>query len=119
MAVTDDALGTAGMIGMGSYNDIALFDDFQEGAGGTGIFEPSRMKIAIYPNPALDRLFVKTDRNVQKLVISNIVGQQCMSLNTLESGVTEIDISTLPSGVYFMTVHGPGGDVSTRKFIIR
>ncbi len=26
------------MIGVGSYNDIALFDDFAEGAGGTGIF---------------------------------------------------------------------------------
>lgn len=33
MSVDDAALGSEGKIGIGSYNDIAFFDDFKEGAG--------------------------------------------------------------------------------------
>ena len=120
MAVTDDALGTAGMIGMGSYNDIALFDDFVEGGGGTGMHnEMAGIGVRIYPNPATDALFVEADRRIQSLVITNIAGQECMVLNALENGVTEINTSALEPGVYFMTVRGFKGEQGTNRFIIR
>jgi hypothetical protein len=117
---TDDALGTAGMIGMGSYNDIALFDDFEEGGGGTGMAdEMARMSVRIYPNPAADAVFVEADQGIQSLVITNIAGQECMILNVLKDGVTEINTSKLEPGVYFMTVRSSKGDLATNRFIIR
>lgn len=118
MSVTDDALGTAGMIGMGSYNDIALFDDFVEGAGGTGMVNDlDQTRFAVYPNPAEDKLYITAENNIQKLAISNIVGKEIQTFNVVSSGSTEIDISQLERGIYFITVHGMNGRPATAKFI--
>ena len=117
MAVTNDDLGTAGMIGVGSYNDVALFDDFAEGAGGTGIFNDlNQTRFNIYPNPAGDILNIVTDNPIQKLVISNIVGQELKSLHDINSGSMMINISDFETGIYFISVDGVNGR-STSKFI--
>ncbi len=117
MAVTDDALGTAGMIGVGSYNDVALFDDFAEGAGGTGIFnDVKNTSFSVYPNPAADILNIDAESPIQKLVISNIVGQEIRKLHDLNSGSIMINISDFETGVYFISVDGVNGR-STSKFI--
>jgi len=117
MAVTDDALGTAGMIGVGSYNDIALFDDFAEGAGGTGIFNNVKnTRFSVYPNPAGDILNIDAESPIQKLVISNIVGQEIKRLHDLNSGSIMINISDFETGIYFISVDGVNGR-STNKFI--
>jgi len=120
MSVTDAVLGAEGMIGVGSYNDIALFDDFQEGAGGPGaVNDLYQERFTVYPNPAQDYIYVNTDQSIRKLVITNIIGQEIMKLSTLNSGVTEINTSHMEPGVYFMRFYGSNDNPVTKKFIIK
>jgi hypothetical protein len=118
MAVTDDALGTAGMIGMGSYNDIALFDDFMEGEGEPeAVYDLNQMRFTLYPNPAGDKLHIDAANTIEKLVISNIVGQEIQTIHDIGSVSTQLDVSSFQTGIYFITVHGLNDSLATGKFI--
>ena len=65
---------------------------------------------AVYPNPASGILFVETPLE-QTYRITNLMGQTLLQGNITADG-QPIDISDLPSGIFFITL----GDV-TRKFI--
>lgn len=56
-----------------------------------------------YPNPASEKLFVKSDRNLQidKLTITDAIGQLVFSVSNLEA-INELNISSLPKGIYFL-----------------
>jgi len=121
MSITDDALGAEGMIGMGSYNDIALFDDFQEGEGiGPGaVNDLSKSRFTIYPNPSDGNLFVDSELYIQKLVVTNLIGKEIMTVNNMRSGVIVLNTSELERGIYFVTAFGPNAKIETRKFIVK
>jgi hypothetical protein len=74
----------------------------------TGIFEGIDEKfvndlISIFPNPAIDKITIETSGVVKEsyLEIVNIEGQKLMTSQITQSQ-TQIDISSLPSGVYFV-----------------
>ncbi|MEE9463808.1 MAG: T9SS type A sorting domain-containing protein, partial [Bacteroidales bacterium] len=117
LSVTDDALGTEGGIGMGSYNDIALFDDFAEGEGPSAVNELIQTNFKIYPNPAGDYLNVDADNIIQELVITNIIGQEMLTIRDIGSRSTLINTTGFKNGIYFITVCGIDGSPSTDKFI--
>ncbi|MBN3035148.1 MAG: T9SS type A sorting domain-containing protein, partial [Bacteroidales bacterium] len=118
MSVTDDALGTEGKIGVGSYNDIAIFDDFVEGEP-SSVAEMQSVGFTLYPNPATDKVFIKAEDQIQRLTIRNIIGQEITSLSKLKSGLIEVNTSHLEAGIYFITVQALNGGFCTQKFIIR
>ena len=66
-----------------------------------GVDEKEMEKISVYPNPAHDFIRVETQliASVQRVEIYNVTGQ--MMLSTTD---TEINVSTLPEGVYFVAV---------------
>lgn len=66
-----------------------------------GVDENEMEKISVYPNPAHDFIRVETQliASVQRVEIYNVTGQ--MMLSTTD---TEINVSTLPEGVYFVAV---------------
>ncbi len=70
-----------------------------------GISELTSSKISIYPNPATDQITIETFPTTAKNLISilNLNGQQLITRQITEP-MTQIDISTLPNGVYFMRV---------------
>jgi hypothetical protein len=117
LAVTDDALGTEGGIGMGSYNDIALFDDFAEGEQPGAVNDLYQTRFSMYPNPAGDILHIKAENNMQKLVITNIIGQEIRTLRDLGSKSLEINTSDFESGIYFVTVYATDRRPATSKLI--
>jgi len=117
MSVTDDALGAEGMIGMGSYNDIALFDNFEEGGEPGAVNDMYGAKFTIYPNPAGDNLKINAENDIHKLVITNIIGQDILTIRDIRSQSLEINVSNLNGGVYFITVYGNNGRPVTGKFI--
>jgi len=118
MSVTDDALGTEGTIGMGSYNDIALFDDFKEGEGEPiSVDDLYQAKFNIYPNPAGDQLYIEAESNMNKVVITNTIGQEILTLGNIRSGSVNINTSGFESGLYFITVYGDNDRPFTGKFI--
>ena len=121
MSVTDDELGVEGGIGIGSYNDVALFDDFVEGGG--GIIEPgavndrNQASFAFYPNPAEDQINIHAERDIQKLLITNILGQEILTMDNILSTSISIDISGFETGLYFITVEGMDSRPTTIKLL--
>jgi len=67
-----------------------------------GINELQESRLSLYPNPATDKITVELSGMTQggNLTIVNIEGQQVMT-RQITQPKTQIDISTLPSGVYF------------------
>jgi hypothetical protein len=61
--------------------------------------------ILIYPNPSTGRLTVETSLTPanSQLTIMNLCGQQLIT-RQITSPKTQIDISSLPSGVYFVRI---------------
>jgi hypothetical protein len=70
-----------------------------------GIIEPlSSLNISVYPNPSLTTITIKT-ANQGALSIINLQGQQVLTRQITEPK-TQLDISNLPSGVYFVRLTG-------------
>ena len=72
-----------------------------------GLDETSENGFAIYPNPTRGTLFVET-QNIATLTnptyrITNLMGQTLMQ-GTIHTETQQIDISNLPTGMYFFSV---------------
>jgi hypothetical protein len=82
-----------------------------------GIKKLTPESISIYPNPATDKITIETSGETQEsyLAIVNIEGQQIMTSEITQPKNT-IDISKLPSGVYFVRLTGDR-TVEVRKFV--
>lgn len=81
----------------------------------------ARGGVNIYPNPATDLLHLEVgnfnDLNIEEANIYNSYGQivQSIDLSSLSSDITEINISSLESGVYFLRIKDKEG-LFTHKF---
>ena len=77
----------------------------------------NQLNISVYPNPASDKLTVEISGNPNgsNLSLANIEGQQIIKRQITEPK-TQLDISNLPSGVYFVRLTGEK-NVSVGKFI--
>ena len=80
-----------------------------------GIDEIAENEFTIYPNPTNDVLFVKTCHGASlqsEYRITNLMGQT-MLIGKITSENQQIDVSTLPNGLYLLQI-----DDKTMKFII-
>ena len=69
------------------------------------------VSLQLYPNPATDRLMLSADMPVQRVQVFDMTGRMVMS-----STGTELDVSTLPAGLYMLRAMGETG-VDSKKFI--
>lgn len=58
-------------------------------------------KIRAYPNPATDLVFLQTSLELESVRLLNLQGQQ---LRQYAGNTTQVDLSGLPAGVYFLQV---------------
>ncbi|MFN5372482.1 MAG: T9SS type A sorting domain-containing protein [Bacteroidia bacterium] len=85
-------------------------------------FLVSSPNIAIYPNPAVDILFIDFSKNNFdygcKLSILNSMGK-LVYVNSITSEVKQVDISEWASGVYFIQIwNAENAEISSRKIVI-
>ena len=76
--------------------------------------ENSLADLKIYPNPANEKLFIKTTETNYSISISDINGRIIHLSKSLATN--EIEISSLNSGMYFITIKSSEGNI-TKKFI--
>lgn len=72
-------------------------------AGIENIFQEKLNSIKIFPNPVSNTLNIEAKYPVEKVIISDILGKQISLINN-NTEQTQIDVSGLPRGVYFVTV---------------
>ncbi|MFO7933430.1 MAG: T9SS type A sorting domain-containing protein [Bacteroidales bacterium] len=120
MSVDDPLLGNAGQFGIGSYNDVAFFDDIQTGAGEPiSVNEPSGLTARVFPNPASNVLYVTAESEIQAVSIQNILGQQVREIGNIRSGSVRLGISDLEPGIYFIRIETGEYSHDTRKIVIK
>jgi hypothetical protein len=89
----------------------------------TGIKEDRGHKnIAIYPNPAFDKLLVRMDSNGKgpaEFTVTDQLGRRIHSARGYCDGNTPatLDISSIPNGVYLLSVRR-GSSISSERFVV-
>ena len=82
---------------------VSIYDD---------VNEVEASMLSVYPNPATEVLYVNSE-NIQRVEIYDAMGR--MVLTTVESVV---DVRSLESGVYFVTVRSESA-AKTTKLIVK
>ena len=84
----------------------------------TGIdaVEENEANFGIYPNPATDKLNIVTNAESYEYQLVNSVGQVVMSGSA--NGNTELNVSGMNSGVYFIKVIA-NGSANIQKVVIK
>lgn len=78
----------------------------------TSTVEAVDQQLTISPNPANDVLSIATSSLPEQVVVRDGLGRVVL----IAGSVTEVDISSLTSGVYFLTVVNEGTHV-VRQFV--
>lgn len=106
-----------GITGNGYRSDIAIDDVIIRDARPVGLdnTEKKSSELAIYPNPAEEQLNILYDQNTL-LQIRNITGQIVKEVYH-ENQLSQINVSDLKSGVYFIS--SPAESQFVKKFIKR
>ena len=98
--------------------DTVVFIVSEWPASVSKISELKNNEVVMYPNPAKDELNVLYDKNagIKNIAIYNLVGKQ-VSIFRVGGSSAKLDISNIPSGVYFIRLIDAGGQVTaTRRF---
>lgn len=82
----------------------------------TGIEEPIEFRPGVMPNPASDHLFVRLNGEEFDINMYNIAGQKVLSERTSEKYVT-LNISSIPEGVYMVTVNNDNYKYTTKIIV--
>lgn len=98
--------------------DGFYFDDFKVNTVANSILGVTNEQISsfsLYPNPALDVLHIHTEKQDYSTSIYNTIGQ-LVAFKPNNNGAQNIDVSTLPSGVYLMVLDAKDF-TETKKFV--
>lgn len=83
----------------------------------TSVDDPDRQKqVVIYPNPARSTLWVVSD-NVVDIAVYDMTGKQVLPSIPC-SGRTQIDVSSLQSGIYMVRTQSAESWVDTQRLIV-
>ena len=98
---------------------IIYFDDIElTESGPTGVRNVSAGSgMVIYPNPVKTTLTLDNLQNANRIVISNVIGQQVITKNDLRESRLTLDVSSLSRGIYLISVYRQDGKTETGKFM--
>jgi len=76
-------------------------------------------KIKVFPNPATAKLTVSSLEDMSSLVLTNTLGRSFLEMNVSQdsSMITEVNLSGIPSGMYFLRVTLTSGEIITKQII--
>jgi hypothetical protein len=61
-------------------------------------------KISIYPNPATENVFVKSDFTITNIEVLNYIGQTVYNRQNISEKTVKVNVAGLTAGVYFVKV---------------
>ncbi len=97
-----------------ALNSIEIISLYEESSPSSIIVANNPYAIKIFPNPTLNYLTIESEHSViNELYIIDIAGK---IVNKVTSGFNKIDVSVLPSGVYFIKLIGEEETI-IRKFV--
>ena len=129
--------GTPGITGKEGYTRLTAFfdlglpvattiqtsylDDIVIGVGAcgrVGVFESTKVeRLNVYPNPAVNELFVQNTEGVRRLEITNMLGQKVKVVALNNADNTTLSLDGLDKGMYVISAFGDKGLVANSKFV--
>jgi hypothetical protein len=79
--------------------------------------EFSQLQVTLYPNPVSDVLYINSMDIINKVSVYDIQGKVIKTVSGLNSNTSEINLSSLQNGVYFISVVSENGEKLTRKVV--
>ncbi len=73
--------------------------------------------VNVYPNPVSDILVIEDNELLESVTISNVVGQKVKTIQNLRERKTEVSLSDLKEGIYFVTIRDVTGRTHTSKVL--
>jgi len=106
---------------VGLDGDIVLYvDDIVSsptGGAPTGIKQPESLNVSVYPNPVKSTLYLDNLKDVDRIIISNMVGQQMLVTRKITGEKTSVNVSSLSNGMYMVTVYDRNGNSAIKKIV--
>jgi len=84
-----------------------------------GIEEIAEGSVLLYPNPANDAVYIRSDYNITGIEILNFTGQTVYSENNLNRKLERINVSHLESGMYLVKVFTFKGIRTVKITVVR
>jgi hypothetical protein len=104
-------------------NTLAESSTFTTELSTIGINKPSVSAITMYPNPASERIYIKSAEisKVSRVEVINSLGNIVRQLENPQAVGSELSVrvSDLPSGIYFVRVFSEGNNQTKRILIAR
>jgi len=74
-------------------------------------------EISMYPNPFTTSINIELTRDMNSIVISNLMGQQLYKIENVNRGPINIDASILETGVYIITLTDINNKITSAKLL--
>lgn len=91
----------------------ANFNFIKKSGNSTGNQELQNTEISVYPGITSNILNIKTSGKISELIIFSISGEIVLRLN---SDMNQINVSSLPTGIYQISIHTESG-IKTTRFV--
>ncbi|SDS53607.1 Por secretion system C-terminal sorting domain-containing protein [Formosa sp. Hel1_31_208] len=78
-----------------------------EGSNTLGLTNVSQVESYIYPNPVGDILKINSDTTINKVRVTNLLGQEVLVVNLIENN--SVDVSSLQAGHYILVLESDKG----------
>lgn len=105
----------------GASNPFVPMDKYiyPSGMNVTGIkdYSNSHIETYIYPNPATDVLYIKSEDKIKNIIITDIQGRSVISMKGNDELMLAIPVNNIEAGVYFIKLQLSNGSESYTKII--
>ena len=99
-----------------TYYSHAIIDNvliYEE--GGTSVVTPSLTSINAYPNPFSNYIEIANPTQVNRVVVTNLLGQSILDVRT--NGAQRVETASLPTGLYLVTFEANNGEKVVHKMV--
>lgn len=97
--------------------DLFFGEHFIRNDGVTNIESFSKENISIYPNPASDKIYLKTNDNINSAELFDMTGAFVQTLPIQNNNI--IDLNAFNDGIYMINLKNKEGVFTKRKIIIQ
>jgi len=81
----------------------------------TAIKEPMDWPVTIQPNPFNASLIITSSKELSRIIITNLIGQEVKRIDHEVTGTVQLDVSDMKSGLYIVSLCDLKGNVINRK----
>lgn len=83
-----------------------------------GTNETATLNFSLYPNPTSNTLNIRIEKPIQQIEVYNKLGQLVTkNVVLLNDGGSELNVSKLATGVYFVKIKSADGEIGVERFI--